>query len=442
MKRFLPVLGIVVMLPVVFAIVIFLSAEKDADGERWRPLPRGGEVALHGVTHGFKHVVHAAPASLLERFKRVVTSGSLRPFSEPPRKSEFTMGGTRPSLAVWVAFRDRADTQMPEKSELILPDGQIFYSWSGGSSTSGGFMSAHTTFPVTPYTAEKLKFATLFDDERFEWEIPNPTYDPSRLSETAEPPPLTQQAGDLQVILHKIKLEPSTHPPSNWRALPIITVSSNGKDVSEWFSIWPEINDGGLLSAPVWRITTRITRSSRYPFAAGEVQWIGTFDKKQADALEAEKYVLFPLDDVATARGIKFAGIFGPGQYEILNGQLNKAGPLPKPKPAQKVSFNWQQNREVLHVNLDEPACVIFDASGRNGVEVFRDADDQPITPRRMERHGSQSGSISLYPVPDKPMRFGVADRNEPSLGGQDLEFLVRPPSPPSPASKDTASKR
>ncbi len=440
MKRLLPVLGIVVIVPVVLVWILVMSAERKGK-EKWQPLPNGGEIAFRGVTYGLRHEMSFSAVPFKKKLKNAAKARSWRPLFVKPDTTEFS-GGNIPSLGVWFVVRGRAGILSPQKWELYLPDGQVYYSSGGGGSQINEEYLTPSIFYVIPFTAEKIKVAGVFDNKRFEWEIPNPTYDPNRrATESAEPPPQTREAGGLQITLREIKLESVTYPPTNWRAEPVFKIFSNGEDVTKRFSMSPQISDGALLSAPAWKIKTRISRTNRYPFTAEEVQWVGTFEKAQVNALEAGKYELFPDNEIAISRGLKFAGLFGPGQYDIHGGKVIRAGPVTDTNQKRAATTDWLHKENAIRVSLKEPACIVLDR-WLDSVAVFRNQQNQPSAPRELWSHGSGEGSLRIYRAPDQPVRFGVADSNVPSLAGQTVEFVVRPPVIPRTEQKDLATSR
>ena len=107
MKRFLPVFGVLAVVVVAFAVLVAkLSTGKSAD-TKWRPLPKGGEIAFYAVTVGTHHEMDHPRESLLKRLNKVARSRSLRPLWASPSRSRSGSGSTtEPAVAVWLAFRN------------------------------------------------------------------------------------------------------------------------------------------------------------------------------------------------------------------------------------------------------------------------------------------------------------------------------------------------
>lgn len=435
MKRFLPVLGFGVIVIVIAVVLPLYLAGKLKNDAAWRPLPRGGEIRFHTLTRGRRHgLIHPRPAFGV-LLQRSVQARSLQPLFQKPDRSESIIDTE--SIGVWLAIRGRKGSlfQLTE-GELTLPDGQIFYDVSVGSVGDSEEVSfTNRMFQVIPHTAKQLKLAWVIEEKRFEWEIPNPTYREDVPVWNPEPLPQTREIGGFRVTLKDLKLKSFGRNLSNWRAYPSVTVwSSDGKDLSPCFSLSHTFCDAGgnenylcgLLSASAWKVKTHLSRNSIYPFAENEVQWIGTVGNTAQETFGAEQYTVFPLEDAARKRGVRLAGLFGPGQYDInKEGDLVRAGPLVKAVPR----IQWLHESSTWRVNLGSPAFLTLDNA--QGVSVFRDLSNQPVQPGFSSCSQGAGGRLTIYPFPKDSIRFGVADEELPSSSTQEVEFIVRPPAIP-----------
>ncbi|MHA3771189.1 hypothetical protein ACXR0O_06580 [Verrucomicrobiota bacterium sgz303538] len=442
MKRFLPALGFgVVLISVAVVLPLYLAAQREKGGA-WQPLPGGGEIRFHTVTHGSTHRVYYPKAGLGELIKRSLQSRSFRPFFEKPGWSE-TSTGSGQNIAIWLASRGRKGSLSSlSKGELMLPDGQTFYSGSSGSSggPSREFSLSHMNFQVLPYTAKQLKFATTIDGKHFEWDFPNSAYREDVPEWTPEPLPQTREISGYKVILKDLKLKPSSPYTTNWEISPTSTVfSSDGKDVGKWFSLGYRYCDAGgndlykcgLLGASAWKVKVRLSRTNSYPFAEDEVRWIGALGKSSQEAFVSRQFATFPLDEVARERGAVLAGLFGPGQYEInKEGDVVRAGPLVKNEGERVSTTNWLHERNILSVNLEQPA-FLFLSGWTRGVSVLRDPSDRPVSLKESWSSGGPIGMLRIYSFPKDAVRFGLANVDLPSPSVPEVEFVVQPPAIP-----------
>ncbi|MGV3533389.1 MAG: hypothetical protein ACO1QR_13565 [Chthoniobacteraceae bacterium] len=426
MKRFLPVLGLVVVVVAFAALVPKLRTGKSAD-TKWRPLPKGGEIAFYAVTVGTHHEMDHPKESLLKRMTYVAKTRSLRPLWASPGRSG--SGSTaEPAVAIWLAFRNTSNhPQLQGKSELVLPDGQIYLTGSSGSSGSDKGL-VHTTFGVLPYTVETLTFAGTLQGERFQWEIPNPAYQPKINAGKASELPQTSRVGEYELTLRELVLEHREYPPTNWGAEPVYKVSRHGQDVSQWFEVSSTNSERGLLSAPSWIIKATLSRTSAYPFAPEEIEWLGKYDKARLDALKPAEHELYPVSDAGRARGIIMAGIFGTGQYHLRKNEVVRSQALPEPLP-KRPNTSVIPNTEDMEVTLEKASLIIV-STYSDGVLVFRTDSDKQVQVHDRWSHG-YTYSIRIYDAPKEAVRIGVAGRKEPAMEGQSIEFVVKPPQIP-----------
>ncbi|MGV3531952.1 MAG: hypothetical protein ACO1QR_06240 [Chthoniobacteraceae bacterium] len=426
MKRFLPVLGVLVVVVAFVALVAKLNIGKSAD-TKWRRLPKGGEIAFYKVTIGTEHEVEKPPLRLSERLAAIPRRRSLSPLWEAPGRRGF---GTTvvPTTAVWLAFRNTANgLEQVSTSELVLPNGQIY--WAISEPRSGGRDGlSYAQFDTVLYSAEKLTFATTIQGEKFEWEVPNPSYQPKPTTVSASELPQTSSVGEFELTLSEIALEHSQYPPTNWQANCVFKVSRKGQDVSKWFEISGGDGERGLLSAPFWTIEAKLSRTSLYPFAPDEVEWLGRYDKERLDALKPSEHELFPLGGTARARGVILVGIFGPGQYHLRKHEVLNSQELSVPPP-KRPSTKSTPNPDDMEVTLEKASLVIL-STYSDGVLVFRTDSDNQVQVHDRWSHG-YTYSTRIYDAPKEALRIGVAGRKEPAMEGQSTEFVVKPPQIP-----------
>jgi len=417
----------------------YLQVRNQQEAYQWKPLPNVGEVRLFAVTHGLKHEINFPRTSWSQRLKNAWQARSLRSLSPShgsvySRSASSLSAGSQPSITIWLETRTPSGASVSlQDSELTLPDGQLFHTGSSSGSGGGPTYLNSVSYPVVPYYSKTLHFATTINNQRCEFDFPNPAFRADLPVWTPQPLPQTQKRGTVELTLRALKLEPgySRYGAGDWRMEPQWTVAMDGAEATRCYGVRATYEDPGgnsawqigLLSAPAWKIHATATRTNRFPFADGEVHWLGTLDRQQAPA--DENCVVFPLDAVPQTSEFKLAGVFGAGQYDIKDGAVTPTGPPIKLDQTKQSRTDWDQQKKTMHLTLEHPAFIIS-ADFNGDIAVFRNAQGAPSEIRDEWSAGGPFGHLVIYPLPEHPVRFGIADKAPLTF-----EFVVRPPAMP-----------
>ena len=405
----------VALLALAGGLGIWLFREREKNP--WQPLPKGGEVRLYAVTYGVQHVIRNWVPPLPERVTDAVKSGFWSRLFESGGRTT-AIHGTEPSIMFWLVVRGRgaAGGISLDDATLQLPGGQILRGVSSGSGSS----NAETYFKLVPYRAPTLRLVTKIDGQRFEFETVNPALHTNPPAWTAEPLPQTRKNGDVELTLRALRLKQAENMTTDWVPNSEWAVAVRSEKADAWFDIRTNYEDAGgnvssfiaLLSEPVWKVRATVMRDSFYPFPEIEVRWLGTL---QPRPLGERVSSIFPLG--SQAGGLELVGVFGAGQYDLKAGAVFATAPPVKTNRNEMI--DWNTTTRTMHISLERPAFIV--AGWTADAEVFRDEQGQAV--RLREQYSIGGTKLTIYDLPDRPVRYGLADR-----APLEFEFFVRPP--------------
>jgi hypothetical protein len=192
--------------------------------------------------------------------------------------------------------------------------------------------------------------------------------------------------------------------------------------------------NGGILGEPAWKLHCSVSRGYAFPYPAEDLRWLGTIDPKRMESLRPGECEMFVLDPEARSFGILFAGVFGPGDYEIANGVIVSQSP---PKGATRhfgvkaaedpvshhIKLSVGGNFFIRHVRKKlEPGWKEI-WQNESGKAVYPGGQGSPVRDAAVE--DSTVWWIEARPPFVKaPIKYGMARAGEP----YQFELIVRPP--------------
>lgn len=448
MKSLRPVLLLLAIAAAAAATMVFYyAAGSRRAAMRWRPLPKGGEVAFHSMTFGTEHAEPEMDMSWPKRFAQARTARSLKPLLVKPRGAR-SFPSKAPSVFVWLLIRNRAVNTMAAPMGwcvLRLPDGQTFdrsIQSFAGVPPPGTPIIDSVGFNLLPARAKTLVFSREMDGTRLDFEFDNPAFVRGRSRWDAKPLPQSQTRDGLLLSLESMEALPAksakSGSPSNWIPQPRWKITHDGKDVSNLVRISQTYADEdgnaspkfGLFSAPAWKVHATATLLPGYPFPDERVQWLGTFD---SDAPGARDPMQSSLKTIRLqSREVRLLGLFGPGMYEIGGGGAVEAAPVNPVRVPGQGDVRWDAAAQNLKLRIAQPALVTAcrnDPDGRYHF-VFRDEKGSGRSMQKIGRFQFDDFFVTFCAVPDGVTRAGFI--NCPPL---EFEFIVKPP--PIPASSE-----
>jgi hypothetical protein len=171
-----------------------------------------------------------------------------------------------------------------------------------------------------------------------------------------------------------------------------------------------------------------VTPKNNFPFADSEVRWLGRIDPARPEIQKAQGYFLLPLDAEARAGGLKLAGVFAPGEFELTDDGVVATAPAGNVPSHSGVRTDYDHNRKSERLTVRAPSLAIATSydGGRRAVHVFRDDKGDVITLRSTWSSASPFGLLVVYSLPTGAVRFGLG-----RVAPLEFEFLVRPPEIP-----------
>jgi len=400
----------------------------------WQPLKGGGEVRLFAVLHGNEPLDDWFNVSWRDRLREAWAERSLGPLTSEEDDDTRPTDGT-PAIALGLEARNLPNSGIQlDRSEMVLPDGQVFRIRASASALHGKGADARwhyiIEFPLIPARARTLRWNVVINGAMHRFDAPNTAFRTDLPVWKAEPLPQTRHHEDVALTLKAMPIEPSSRKeaPTDWVAKPMWKITRGGQSADELYRIIGSFEDSagnitneiGLFSEPVWKVRATVSRLEQFPFSEDEVCWAGTIDPAAPTARSSQGYALAVRSEKGAARRLKLVGVFGPGKYEIkdaavistaeVSGKADRAG-------------EWDPTRKVHTVRLDRPALIIIEdyedeTDEMFDVLVFRDVDGSFNPPDVRWR-----GSLTIYELPSKPLRVGLA-RSAPFT----LEFLITAP--------------
>ncbi len=328
--------------------------------------------------------------------------------------------------------------------ELHLSDGQILKGRKGGSGSGNGEQSSWelASFEMVPWHEKELTLRIETNAQRFELPFKNPGYLEKVPEWQPKSLPLTWKDGDVEATLEGLGLtwnDDVLYKVFGWELKQTWSVKWKGKPANGAFSAYSWVEDpggnrsryGGVLGASAWRLHCSVSRSYGFPFEKEEVHWFGWTEGARFKAIPPGECDLLDIGEAGREHGISFAGLFGPGIYELKDGKLLSKAPLPPEAKRMFVDSDFYRDSGITRMILTTPAFA--KQVRRNGKpgwgEIYLDREGKPV---HLGGQGSQAGDTTiwhqeLWAANGRSFQYGIANFGAP----KHFEFYVRPPSIP-----------
>ena len=346
-------------------------------------------------------------ASVPSRLVDSIRARSWKPFSREYSWS-FTSRTPQPGreclLNLWVHSADasafEAGKQRITDFEIRLPNGDSFLGDGGGAGGSAGALGevrALATFDKLPRRVKTLDLHFTVDGQPRHLRFPNPGYRENLPEWKAVPLPQKWEKDGLSVTLNSIETVPNTRHRvaygeiwQKWRVKPNWTVTFNGKPAEKWFDVGFSVEDAagnrsstfGFLGEPAWKLNCTIRQSYAFPFAAQDVEWYGTVDPKRPKTIAPGEGELLPLsENVKRRTGTQFVGVFGAGEYEVMDGKIIKQQPPVAGSKASVTGSVRDENTGAVKFSVSHPAIytVVGPSDGSGFKEININDEGRPV---------------------------------------------------------------
>jgi hypothetical protein len=316
-----------------------------------------------------------------------------------------------------------------------------------GSRTRAGGIWELGSFPIVPWREKELDVRFIIAGEEHRLIYPNPTFKQDLPTWQPQSLPLTWEGDGLSATLHSLDLiwnEHTTYKGVHWELRQKWSVTWHGRPADEWFSAGGSVEDaggnyshyGGLLGEPAWKLHCSISQTYAFPFAKEDVHWFGLTDAKRFDAIRPGECDMLTIDPESQSFGILFAGLFGPGEYEIQDGQIVAQLPPTGEGAARfaRASADAATGRITMSVDRITFIRHIRRKLDPDWSEVWQTEDGkavylggQGIAVRGAEADDTMLWRQELFGACGKSFKYGIARKGN----SYQFEFMVRPPTVP-----------